>query len=119
MARTRRFAAIVALAVLPLAGCTNTDADEGDVVDAMEDAGLPRGQAECVGERFVEEFDDQDTLNDLASADDPQDFPSGTEEQVTQILEECTSGASAGSGDTGEPGEDTTESTEATTTTAG
>jgi hypothetical protein len=110
--RSRRIAAMAALAVLTVA-CSNNDADEGDVVDAMTDAGLTDGQAACIGERFVDEFN-QDQLNDLASADDPADFPEGTEDQVEAILRDCT-GTEGGSAST----EDTSEDDSSSDTTAG
>lgn len=117
MARRRRIAALAALTALSFAACTNTDADRGDVEDAMTDAGLSTRQAECVADRFDETFN-QEQLNDLAAADEPEDFPEGTSEEVDQILRRCTEGDGEGGGSTdtteGGAGEGGTESTETT-----
>ncbi|HEX8803862.1 MAG TPA: hypothetical protein VF743_06705 [Acidimicrobiales bacterium] len=130
MSRSRRLAALVAVAALSLAGCSRNDAKRSDVVDAMKDAGLTDEQAECVGDRFEEEFD-QDTLNELGGANDPEDFPEGTEDQVNAILDECLGGGPTTTGETGGEGGttdgtgetggtgDTTGTTAGTTTTAG
>ncbi len=114
MIRSRGLAALAAVAALSLSACTNNDADAGDVVDAMSDAGLDRDQADCMGREFEDAFD-QDQMNDLASADNPDDFPSGTKPTVDSIIADCT-------GDT-VPGSDAPESggdseSETTTTTA-
>ena len=53
MTRRSRIAALVAVVALAAAGCSNNDASEGDVVSAMEDAGLDTEQAECVGARHA------------------------------------------------------------------
>jgi hypothetical protein len=129
-ARRRHIATLAAGAALALglAGCTNNDAKRSDVVDAMTDSGLDDEQATCIGDAFEEEFD-QDTLNDLASADAPEDFPSGTSDRVNEILADCTGSESGGgepsdetddTGDTGDEsdttdttGEPTSETTEA------
>lgn len=111
MVRSRRLAAL-ALAALALSACASNDAKRSDVVDAMTDAGIEDefpGAAECIGDGFDDEFD-QEQLNELASADDPEDFPDDTRDTVTSIIEECTTGAE-GSGSEG------TTSTEGSTTT--
>jgi hypothetical protein len=83
--------ALVGVVVLSVSACTNNDADAGDVVDAMTDASLPEDQAECMGREFEREFgDDQDVFNDIAAADDPDDWPSGTRDTINSIIEECT-----------------------------
>ena len=113
MIRSRGLAALAAVAALSLSACTNNDADAGDVVDAMSDAGLDRDQAECMGQQFENAFD-QDQMNDLAAADNPDDFPSGTKPTVDSIIEDCTGetvpGSDASGGQDGE--------SETTTTTA-
>ena len=117
MIRSRGLVALAAVAVLSLSACTNNDADAGDVVDAMTDAGLPDDQAECMGQEFEREFgDDQDVFNDLAAADDPEDFPSGTKPTVDSIIEECTGESvpgSEGSESEGQDGESETTTTAA------
>jgi hypothetical protein len=125
-ARRRHIATLAAgtALALGLAGCTDNDAKRSDVVDAMTDAGLDDEQATCVGDAFEEEFD-QGTLNDLASADAPDDFPSGTSDRVREILADCTgseSGEGEPSDDTGDTGDesDTTDTTgESTSETTG
>jgi hypothetical protein len=106
--RSRGLAALLAIAALALSACTNNDADAGDVADALTDAGLAEDQAQCVGEGFEAEFD-QDQMNDLASADEPEDWPSGTEETVDSIIDECTGEGGSGSDES----ETTTTTTEA------
>jgi hypothetical protein len=119
MFRRLRLAGLPIAAALLLAGCPSNDAKASDVVNAMEDAGLDEDEATCIGEGFDAEFgDDQDLFNDLAAADDPEDFPEGTEEAVTSIIEECTSESAAGDGDGGE-GDGGDAESDATTTTEG
>jgi hypothetical protein len=116
MAPSRRLAALAAITALALAACASNDAKGSDVVSAMEDAGLDEDfpdAPECMGDEFEREFS-QDELNDLGSADDPEDFPAGTEETVDSIIEQCTTGG--GTGDESDTGDEGTEST--TTTTA-
>jgi hypothetical protein len=115
MIRSRGLAALAVVAALSLSACTNNDADAGDVVDAMSDAGLDPDQAECMGQEFENAFD-QDQMNDLAAADNPDDFPSGTEPTVNSIIEDCTGETVPGS-DASESGGQDGES-ETTTTTA-
>jgi hypothetical protein len=121
MTRRSRFAALVAVVALAAAGCSNNDAKESDVVGAMEDAGLSTDQAECVGAAMQDEFGgDQDLFNEVASAENIDDLPEGTESTITSILDDCVAGE--GSTDTTEAGDDSTSTTEpdaATTTTAG
>ena len=103
-------------AVVALAACTNNDANAGDVVDAMTDASLPEAQAECMGREFEREFgDDQDVFNDIAAAEDPDDWPSGTQETINSIIEKCTGEPVPGSGGSESEGQD---GGSATTTTA-
>jgi hypothetical protein len=117
MIRRRPLVALAAIAVLGMSACSQNDAKESDVVDAMRDAGLTRQQAECVGQGFQEEFgDNQDLFNDVAAAADTNDFPEGTEEPIREILDRCVNGeGSSDSTDTS----DTTGTDETTTTTAG
>jgi hypothetical protein len=118
MTRRSTFAALVAVAALAAAGCTNNDAKRSDIENAMTDAGLDDDQAACIADGIEDEYgEDQDLLNDLASADDPSDFPADTEPEISRILDDCLGdGASA---------DDTTDDTTAdgesddTTTTEG
>ncbi|MGH9229628.1 MAG: hypothetical protein ACRD07_13060 [Acidimicrobiales bacterium] len=116
MIRSRGLIALAAIAALSLSACTNNDADASDVADAMTDAGLDEDEAECMGQEFEAEFPDQDQLNDIASADDPADWPSGAEETINSIIEECTGESVPGSEGSESEGEDT--ESETTTTTA-
>ena len=116
MAPSRRLAVLAAITALALAACASNDAKGSDVVSAMEDAGLDEefpDAPECMGDEFEKRFS-QDQLNDLGSADDPEDLPSGTQDTVDSIIEECTTGAETG--DESDTGDEGTEST--TTTTA-
>jgi hypothetical protein len=115
MIRSRGLIALAAVAALSLSACTDNDADGGDVADAMTDAGLDEDQADCMGQEFERAFD-QDQMNDLAAADDPEDFPSGTQETVDAIIEECTGESVPGAEGSESEGEDT--ESETTTTTA-
>jgi hypothetical protein len=90
MTRRLRIAALAAVAALAFSACSNNDAKESDVVNAMQDAGLEPAQAECVGAGVDEAFgDDQDLYNDVASAVDTDDFPEGTEDEINAVLDEC------------------------------
>jgi hypothetical protein len=104
--RTGRNATLIAVAALLLGACTSSDADRGDVVDALVEAGVPESQAEDCGDRFTQGEDrfTQDELNDIASADDPGDVSEALWQRVESILSECISGE----------GGETTESTEST-----
>jgi hypothetical protein len=123
MTRRSRIAALVAVVALAAAGCSNNDANEGDVVSAMQDAGLSNEQAECVGARMQDEFGgDQDLFNDVAGASDIDELPEDTEPQIRAILDDCLAGeGSSGTTETTEAGAETTDTTvagDATTTTA-
>jgi hypothetical protein len=106
MSRTGRYATVTALAALVLGACASNDADRGDVVDALTEAGVPDSQAECAGDRFEEQFN-QDQLNDIAEADEPDNIPEGLWTEVEAILSECIGGE-----EPADEGTDTTESTE-------
>jgi hypothetical protein len=110
--------ALAAVVALSLSACANKNADAGDVVDAMTDAGLPDDQAKCMGDEFDREFN-QDEMNDLAAADDPKDWPSGTEPTVDSIIEQCTGQPVPGSDASGSGGQDGGSETTTTTTSAG
>jgi hypothetical protein len=116
MIRSTGLAALAAVAALSLSACTNNDADAGDVVDAMTDAGMDEDQARCMGDEFDKAFD-QDQMNDLAGADNPDDFPSDTKPTVDSIIEQCTGQPVPGSEGSGSDGQDS--ESETTTTTAG
>lgn len=116
MIRSRGLAALAAVAALSLSACTNNDADAGDVVDAMTNAGMDEDQARCMGDEFDKAFN-QDEMNDLAAADNPDDFPSDTKPTVDSIIEQCTGQPVPGSEGSGSGGQDS--ESETTTTTAG
>ena len=117
MIRRHPLVALAVVSVLALSACSQNDAKESDVVDAMLDAGLSQDQADCVGQAFQEEFgSDQDKFNEIASAAEEADFPEGTSEPINQILDDCVNGD--GSSDTSDSS-DTTGTDETTTTTAG
>jgi hypothetical protein len=125
MTRRSRIAALIAVVALAAAaGCSNNDANEGDVVSAMEDAGLTTDQAECVGARMQDEFgNNQDLFNDVAGASDIDELPEDTEPTIRTILDDCLAGE--GVDDTtdtteagGDESTDTTEAGDTTTTTA-
>jgi hypothetical protein len=121
MAPSRRIVAIVALAALAFTACSSNDAKESDIVDAMTDAGLSETEARCIGNGLTGELN-QDELNDLASATDPDDFEEGTSETVDSVLNECVGDTSDTTDTTGADSteSDSTDTTgDATTTTAG
>jgi hypothetical protein len=90
MTRRSTLAALVAVAALAAAGCTNNDAKRSDIENAMTDAGLEEPEAACIADGIEAEYgDNQDLLNDLASADDPSDFPADTEPVIDDILQDC------------------------------
>ena len=109
MTRPRRLAILAAIVAIALPACSSQDAKVSDLVDAMEDAGLSRSQADCVGDGFEDADFSQEQLNDIAKAEKPEDYPGDTGDQIRQILETCTSESSSSS----------TESTESTTSTTG
>ena len=109
MTRPRRLAVLAAIVALALPACSSRDAKVSDLVDAMQDAGLDRAQARCVGNGFEDADFSQDTLNKIAEAETPDDYPDNTADRIQQILESCT----------GESTTSTTEGGSTTTTTAG
>jgi hypothetical protein len=117
MTRRSTFAALVAVAALAAAGCTNNDAKRSDIENAMTDAGLDDDQAACIADGIEDEYgEDQDLLNDLASADDPSDFPADTEPEISRILDDCL-GDGASTDDT--TADDADSESDDTTTTEG
>ncbi|MGH9215306.1 MAG: hypothetical protein ACRD0V_12745 [Acidimicrobiales bacterium] len=122
MIRSRGLVALAAVAALSLSACTSNDADAGDVVDAMTDAGLAEGTdpnfPECMGEEFERAFN-QDEMNDLAAAgrgEYPGDFPDDTVATVDSIIEDCKDGSASGAEGSQSGGQD--GGSETTTTTA-
>jgi hypothetical protein len=122
MARTRRFLAVPAIALLA-AGCPSQDADRADVVEALEEAGASSEQANCVGDGLTDEDSDtllsQKQLNELADAsdiNDPDDLDPEIAETVMEVLDGCFDGGSSDE-DTGDGETDSTS--ESTTTTEG
>jgi hypothetical protein len=114
MTRRLRFAALAAVAALAFSACSNNDAKESDVVNAMTDAGLDDEQAECVGQGIDEAFgDDQDLYNDVAAAVDTEDFPDGTQETIEGILDDCLGEGEGDTSATTEAEGDTTDTTAA------
>lgn len=125
MARSRRIAALAAITALSLTACSSNDAKVSEVVDAVDEAGLDREQADCVGDRFDEEFD-QDDLNEIGAADELDDLdPPELADQVRAILAECTGAGSpsstedTSSGDTSTSDTSGGEPSDSTDTTAG
>ena len=99
----------------PTMATVTTGADVVELLLPRTDAGLPQDEAECMGERFQAEFD-QEQRNDIAAADDPEDIPSGLQEPVDSIITECTSGSESAD-DGSESGDEGDEGTDETTTT--
>lgn len=119
---SRRLAALVALVAVLGAGCASQDVDGSDAASVLEDAGASEAVQTCVGDRFDDEFS-QDQLNEIGGADNLSDLDSDLEETVQGILDECvdSEGTATGDettetteGDSGEGG----DTTEATTTTS-
>lgn len=105
MTRRSSVAALVAVTALALASCASNDAKKSDITNAMTDAGLEDAQADCVADGIWDEYgDDQDVINDIASAAQVEDFPEGTEQKVDEVLDDCLGNSSSG---------DSTETTEA------
>lgn len=94
MSRRRRLVALAAPVALLLGACATNDASRGDVVDAMTDAGLGQDKADCIGRQFDDEFD-QDQLNEIGAADEPEDYPEDLRDEIDQILEDCIRGDGA------------------------
>ena len=102
MTRRLRFAALAAVAALAFSACSNNDAKESDVVNAMEDSLIPSEEltdeeataaAECIGQGVDDTFgDDQDLYNEIAGVTDPDEFPEGAREQIDGILDDCLDG---------------------------
>ncbi|HLT69365.1 MAG TPA: hypothetical protein VKZ72_04320 [Acidimicrobiales bacterium] len=121
MTRRLQLAALAAAVVLGLSACANNDAKRGDVVDAMTDAGLDQDQADCIADGIDGEYgDDQDTYNEIAAADEPDELPEGAEETITSILDQClgeggTGGDAEGDAEDGDQPEDGSTTTESTT----
>lgn len=126
MIRRLRFVALTAAVALTLSACADNDAKESDVVNTMQDAGLPTDQAECIGAGVDDAFgDDQGLYNDIAGIADPDDYPPEAQEQIDAILDDCIDGEGTadapaegeadGEGSTdGEGGEDDADTTDTT-----
>ena len=109
MTRPRRLAVLAAIVAIALPACSSQDAEVSDLVEAMEDAGLNRSEAECVGDGFEGADFSQEQLNDIAEAETPEDYPGDTGDQIREILETCADESSS----------PTTESDSTTSTTGG
>lgn len=103
MTRRLRFVALTAAVALTLSACADNDAKESDVVNAMQDAGLPTDQAECIGAAVDDAFgDDQGLYNDIAGTAEPDEFPPAAQEEIDGILDDCIDGEGAA----GDPADD-------------
>jgi hypothetical protein len=98
-------AAVVALAT----ACPNGDATPGQVVEAMTNANLDRGDANCIGEEFEDSFT-QEQLNEIAGATDLDDIPTSLADEVRSILADCLDGG--GNGDAGDDPDEADAGTE-------
>lgn len=106
MIRRLRFVALTAAVALTLSACADNDAKESDVVNAMQDAGLPTDQAECIGAAVDDAFgDDQGLYNDIAGTAEPDEFPPAAQEELEAILDDCIDGEGTG----GDPADDPTD----------
>jgi hypothetical protein len=93
MIRRLRFVALTAAVALTFSACADNDAKESDVVNAMQDAGLPTDQAECIGAAVDDAFgDDQSLYNDIAGTADPAEFPPAAQDELEAILDDCIDG---------------------------
>jgi hypothetical protein len=69
MSPTTRFAGIAALVVLGATACTDDGASRNQVVEAMENAGLPSPEANCVG-NTLDLFTEQEELDEISDTSD-------------------------------------------------
>jgi hypothetical protein len=117
MTRRSSFAALVAVAVLAVGACTNNDAKRSDIENAMTDAGLDEDQAICIADGIEAEYgENQDLMNDIASADEPSEFPADTEPVIDGILQDCLGGGADGAGADDATADDESTDEETTTT---
>jgi hypothetical protein len=116
--RLTALASVLALA-LALGACSQNDAKESDVVNAMTDANLNEEQADCIGEGINDAFsDNQDLYNDVAGAADIEDLPEGTESTIQEVLDECLGETPTSEGDTTSTTTAGADAGDTTTTTA-
>lgn len=121
MARTRRFIAVMALVAVPLAACSNQDADAQDVSSSLKEAGATSDQADCAAEGLTEGTDKltQEQLNEVAKADDLADLDSDLQTKVNTVMDGCFGAGPEGETSEGEgEGSTTTTTAEGSTTTA-
>lgn len=112
MIRRHRLLALAAVLAIALTACGRNDAKRSDVVNAMQDAGLNKTQANCIGDGLENAFgSDQKLFNKVAAASSPADLPKGTEKQVQSVLDKCVGGDSGTTTTTREGGGSTTSTT--------
>lgn len=110
MIRRLRFVALTAAVALTLSACADNDAKESDVVNAMQDAGLPTDQAECIGAAVDDAFgDDQGLYNDIAATAEPDELPPAAQEELEAILDDCIDGEGTGADPADDPADEPTD----------
>lgn len=73
MRSRKRSLAVAVLVLAGAAGCVNGDASGNQAADALENAGLSREEATCVGNRLEDNLN-QEQLNDVAATNDLADL---------------------------------------------
>jgi hypothetical protein len=96
--RKRLVTALAALAITA-AACTNGDASGNQATEAMENAGVDRDTAVCIGNQLENQLT-QDELNQVARASDVTDLRgepvTGTEDDLTTVTRSVMDGCFGG-----------------------
>lgn len=106
--RKRLVTALAALA-FTAAACTNGDASGNQATEAMENAGVERDTAVCIGNQLENQLT-QDELNQVARSSDITDLRgepvTGTEDDLAtvarSVMDDCFGGGGADTDETGE-----------------
>ena len=77
--------------VLGMSGCGQAKADKGELVDKLVEDGVSEDEASCIADAlFDDKFkDDDDTLNDIASAESEDDLPPAVRDVVNEVIADC------------------------------
>ena len=77
--------------VFGMSGCGAENADKGDLVEKLIEDGVSADEANCIADAlFDDKFkDDDDTLNDIASAESEDDLPPAVRDVINEVIEDC------------------------------
>lgn len=121
MGSRKRLATALAALALTAAACTNGDASGNQATEAMENAGVERETAVCIGNQLENQLT-QDELNELADSGDIADLAgepvAASDDDLPTVAREALENCFGSEGDGSDSEGDSSEDEEADTDTS-